>query len=461
MIERVLSSHPVSVLRALKREGAGGELARGAVASFLVKGSGVALTFVVQVMIARLAGAQVFGEYIYMFSWISLLVLPATLGLDLSSQRFLPTYRIRHEWRPYAGFLRRSVWVTLGVSSALSLGLVVVARHRGPAKVGLPEGLIFAAALALPLFALLKVVGSFLRAEKRMFHGQWPEMVLRPVLFAGGSLTAVWFFGRRVTSTQIMGANGIAFLLALAVSAIMVWRALPMDVRKTEREYHTVSWVVVSLPILLLFGFSVFQYTLPTLLVGPLISTTEAGIYAAASRIATLITFGVQAVNTIAMPMIAEPLLRGTATAIAAAHYAGESLGPSGLPSPDGALRDRGPLDPWPIRGRIQGGLCRAHNGRGGERHRQRGRSCGLATLDDGASQSSSCHRRCQRTRSHCPELDTDPSFWNRRSCAGNCHLLVSNESELRSRGIPQRGDQFDAVWVASRQARYGERAIA
>ncbi|MFX5510373.1 hypothetical protein ABTD49_21285, partial [Acinetobacter baumannii] len=60
----------------------GRRLARGSAWAFLAYVGGAGLTFVAQLVIARLMGATSYGAYSYMLAWISVLAYGATLGFN-------------------------------------------------------------------------------------------------------------------------------------------------------------------------------------------------------------------------------------------------------------------------------------------------------------------------------------------------------------------------------------------
>src|SRR5262245_38021399 len=80
-------------------------LTRGAGVTFVVNCGGLLLQVVLQLAFARLMGVAAYGEYSYALSWLVLIALLATLGLDSALLRFLSSYRARAEWSKLRGLL--------------------------------------------------------------------------------------------------------------------------------------------------------------------------------------------------------------------------------------------------------------------------------------------------------------------------------------------------------------------
>ena len=95
-------------LRWLRGHGQRADLARGAVAAFVIRVTGVGLAFGVQVLVARTLGLEAWGEYAFMLSWLLVLSLVSTLGLDSASLRFVATYHKIGDLPRLKGFLQGS-----------------------------------------------------------------------------------------------------------------------------------------------------------------------------------------------------------------------------------------------------------------------------------------------------------------------------------------------------------------
>src|SRR6185437_8322944 len=73
-------------------------LRRGASGAFIVSVAGAALGLLANLVMARLNGRAEYGIYALMFSWVSVLVMVAQAGQDISIIRFLPGYIQDNAW---------------------------------------------------------------------------------------------------------------------------------------------------------------------------------------------------------------------------------------------------------------------------------------------------------------------------------------------------------------------------
>ena len=83
-----------------------GRLARGSVLAFGTYISGAALTYLSQLLIARLVGSASYGYYAYVLAWMTILAYVATLGFDVSLLRLIPAYCAAGKWSLTRGVLR-------------------------------------------------------------------------------------------------------------------------------------------------------------------------------------------------------------------------------------------------------------------------------------------------------------------------------------------------------------------
>ncbi len=286
-------------------------LARGAATSFVVRAGGMLTSFIVQAILARALGASEYGSYIYALAWMNVLLLVATLVFEVSGVRFIGAYLGTGAWGLLAGFLRRSSQLVLGASLLLAtLGGVAVwiASRWIPAE--LTYALWGACVLLVPS-ALLTIQGAYLVAFKRLFEGQMPFQLLRPLLFAG-------VLGLSIAAQVPLEAwhasvfNVLATTVALALSTRYLLRAIPDAARGVRPLFETRGWLDSTRAFLML---TLAQFIVGTqtdvLFVGTLRSASEAALYGTAAQVAALLNFGAMAVTAVAMPYVAEHHARG------------------------------------------------------------------------------------------------------------------------------------------------------
>src|SRR6266540_4303097 len=74
------------------------KVARGGVTAFFVYGLGIALTYLSQLVIARIVGVDTYGLYAYAFAWMVVLAYFSALGFDVGILRYVPAYEAERAW---------------------------------------------------------------------------------------------------------------------------------------------------------------------------------------------------------------------------------------------------------------------------------------------------------------------------------------------------------------------------
>lgn len=288
----------------LARSDLGDTLLRGALGVFTINAAGAALAFGTQVLLARVMGAGHFGVYVYVLSWVTILVLVGKMGMDEALLRFVAAYTARKEWDALSGVLRFVALLVLTASILLGgAGAIAVwiLEERLSSELAWTLWIGFA---LLPVMALTYLRQAALRALGRAASALMPDQILRPLLLAGLVVVAFFGLGRQVDGATAMVLNLGAATVAFLVGVVWLARSLPANAKGARPVYQARQWVVVALPLFLISGMHIVHNQTDILMIGSLLGTREAGIYAAATRIATLVLAGLIAVNTIVAPMI-------------------------------------------------------------------------------------------------------------------------------------------------------------
>ena len=143
-----------------------GGLARSSVLAFGTYICGAALTYLSQLLIARMVGSTSYGYYAYVLAWMTIMAYVATLGFDVSLLRLIPAYCASGQWNLTRGVLRYAErrGVAAGCVIVLAGGLVL--RLLGASlPIELVHTFVFGLAL-IPTWALLWMSSSAVRADR-------------------------------------------------------------------------------------------------------------------------------------------------------------------------------------------------------------------------------------------------------------------------------------------------------
>ena len=279
---------------------------RGAGSFLVVHVASLGIAYLVNAYIARRIGASGYGEFVYGVAWKNVLLVPALFGLSVGAIRFGATYTGKQEWGLLRGFLawsERLVLVAGLLAAALFAGVVWLLQER--ISETLFEVLVITAC-ALPLHAVMVLDSAQLRGFGRLLSSQVPQALVYPLI----QFALVFSFGVTL-AWQAAAADVIAIAVVCCVVAYVASRATPAAARSAEKAYDRRVWIATLAPLMWIDLVNAVMDRTDILMLGALVGTHEAGVYAVASRVATTITFGLVAGNAWAAPQFAEHFSRG------------------------------------------------------------------------------------------------------------------------------------------------------
>ena len=268
-----------------------------------VVGSG--LSFVLNVILARLLGVNGLGIYSYVLAWNQLLAVPALLGLDNLLVREIAIYKAQSSWGLIRGILR---WSNLIVAiSSFSIASIAIAFTWYSGIKARPEMLIaFSLAMVLlPISALRNIRLSTMRAFQRVLMGLIPEMLFVPVIIITLTGCSYFFIDSDLTASWILGIRLIATIITLAIGMWLLQRVLPPPVKQAACEYQIRAWSSKLLPFMLLGGMYVATSRSDVLMLGAIRGTDAAGLYDPVTRGVELLAFVFIAANNVLSSSIA------------------------------------------------------------------------------------------------------------------------------------------------------------
>jgi O-antigen/teichoic acid export membrane protein len=121
-------------------------------------------------------------------------------------------------------------------------------------------------------------------------------------------LLAAVFFWRTggLSAVPAMAANALALTLACVLGVRWLFRAVPAPARSAVPAGAMREWLSIALPLLAMSFLRLLLSQSDILLIGWLLDQHSAGLYAVASRLAELASFGLQAANTTLAPTFSE-----------------------------------------------------------------------------------------------------------------------------------------------------------
>jgi O-antigen/teichoic acid export membrane protein len=230
---------------------------------------------------ARVLGLEAFGTYTYAITWSRIAGDVCDLGGTSASLRLLPEYTVQERWPLSAGVLLRfrQVAVVVGglVALVASFVLLAVTGMSATTRV-LILGLIL-----VPVVTLIELQTSLIRAFERVFKAFFPWLVFQPLVLIAGFGVA-YAAGVDLDAAGAMAITGVSFALTVFLQVWWLSQSIPRRAKAARPAFAHGEWAKLSLPI---FGSNVVSSVfsrLDIVMVGILVSSKEAGIYAVAMR---------------------------------------------------------------------------------------------------------------------------------------------------------------------------------
>jgi len=276
---------------------------RNALASLFVNILGLFLNFILTLVLAKLLVPEEFGVYVYIYTWLGILLIISVLGFDSLMVRSIPKYVVQNKTDQLRGLLRYGNRVTFAASLGLGLVvMIVVLAVEFQQKSQLYA--VLTALLCLPLMSIGLVKQSILRGLHRITQSRVPDIVVRPTIVI--TLVATFYLtGRSLNSFDVMLFQLAGVVVALGISSYFVLKYMK-NYREGSFQYEKTEWHSVAFPLLLISGmFSLLNY-IDTVMIGIMSTSRDVAVYALATKFAVLVLFVLQAFNVVIAPKISE-----------------------------------------------------------------------------------------------------------------------------------------------------------
>jgi len=273
----------------------------------------VVLNFLISVLTARVLGAYGFGIFATSIALLSILSIPALLGVDRVATRSIATYHEQHQVELARGILRRTAQVVLVSSSILAavvIGIVVLA----PDSFADPIAFVVAA-LALPLLALSRVRQAALLGLGHVIAAQVPEAIIRPLVYLA-ALAVLVLIGATVPPALALALYLAAAATAFLMGTVLLRRVTTRVLGHGGTVLPASGWWRQALPLTLVSGSGLLIANLPVLVIATLTGPAEAGLFAVAHRAANIQVLGLTAMNTVVGPTIARLTARSDSVSL-------------------------------------------------------------------------------------------------------------------------------------------------
>lgn len=291
-LPRVLGKGGDQISDFLRGNGGDGQAAgRMAVATFAVRIAGAALAYLSQIVLARLMGAHDYGIYSVAWTFVIVLGVMACGGFSSSANRFIPQYRQAGDLDGLRGFLRSSGQVAFFIGSGaaiVGIGLIYLLRPVIDPNYVQPLMVVL---LALPFFAFGLVQDGVARSHDWTFLAMLPTYIWRPLAILLLLLAAVLLAGLTADALTTAVVAVAATILVAGYQYLQLRRRLAPQVPAGPRRVELKTWLIVSMPMLMVDGFLQLITSADVIMVSFFQDPDQVAVYFAASRTLALVHF--------------------------------------------------------------------------------------------------------------------------------------------------------------------------
>jgi O-antigen/teichoic acid export membrane protein len=279
-------------------------LLQAASGSFALNVLNLVATVVLTAVLTRAMTVDAFGIYSWVIAAVTLLTVPAVLGVDRLLVRDVAVYLSRAAHAQLRGLVRWTFALVTIVSLVIVGAGVAVSLLTGAMSstqwAALAIGLV-----ALPFVAGGRVLGSALMGGGQIVVGQIPELALRPALMLLLVAVMVLALGTPLDAGVVVAVYAATAAMALLVALAILDRRLLRGLEPARPSYETRTWGVAAVALALLSGAALINSQTGIALLGLLDTPSATGLYSVAQRGALLVAFPLLAVNAALAPTAA------------------------------------------------------------------------------------------------------------------------------------------------------------
>jgi O-antigen/teichoic acid export membrane protein len=286
------------------------QLATAMAGTFILNFVSRLLMFGATMLLARLMGPQNYGVYASAIAVVTLVGVPASLGLPNLIVRNVATYRAHEAWELMKGLLLRSNQSAILVTILVAIILYLV-QSPLEARFGLDAELLWVTYALLPLTLLGAMRTATLRGLHHIVLGLAPESVVMPGVFIVAVLILGMFVHVQLTSLEVLVARVVAVASAFVIGSIFLIAKLPGKLRHIKPEYRMAQWARSAGPLMWVGAMSVITFQTDVVMLAALRGPADAGIYQVAARAAALVAFVSVISNISLQPTLARLFAQG------------------------------------------------------------------------------------------------------------------------------------------------------
>lgn len=283
------------------------ELLGGSATTLFLSFSGLFISYLFNIFLARWYGATAVGIYTLAVTLVAIASLIGQLGTKMSVIRFVSEYSTSGHIRSSRRIYWKIVLIVFPFSTLAGMGLFAGSTFLAD-KVFHDPSLIRPlqiAAFAVPFASLMAINASSLRGLKRIFDSYFFESVFIPGASMTGLVIATYFISQLYTTPIWVFVISVGFG---GIISLFVWLDRSRSGDHAEEKVAVGVRVILrtSLPMFVSGAMLFILGWTDVIMLGALRTTHDVGIYKVALRLSILVSLSLSAANSIIAPKFAE-----------------------------------------------------------------------------------------------------------------------------------------------------------
>ena len=226
-----------------------GEEMDGKIRSYFLKGSFKSLflqtalsllTFLTTIVVAQLTGDKGFGIYSLVFTWVSIVSVAATMGLDDLVLKQLPILDSKNDGPGISAIVRWTHHKALIAGLTIAAAYMLLTRYSGIPGLSDYAEFHYWGALSIPFFVLMHLNQASMRGLGKLGQGQVAEKVIQPLFFLI-LLVVVFICGVTITDREAIIFRAGSFTIAALIAFLLLYRVTSKFPKtKIDRTNHKI-----------------------------------------------------------------------------------------------------------------------------------------------------------------------------------------------------------------------------
>jgi O-antigen/teichoic acid export membrane protein len=282
---------------------------RNSVQLTIFHGISVAIVFLSNYILIKVAGVADYGAYVYIFNLISLLAGFCLLGVDTLVVKNVSIYSATGQYGKLKGALFFSVTIVFASSVMVAFVTSRVGFFLDSVKDVRINWFVLMFS-SLIILSLVAVSQACLQALKKISLSQVTEKIIKPALLL--LIILILFYSEKITSANLVWGNILAMSLACVISFTLLFKQIGFKLAKVKPEYDTRRWSKSAVAFFTIGLLYTLNSKVDIFLLGLLKGNREVGVYNILMRVSEIIGFTLVIINFVMAPLIARLFEEGS-----------------------------------------------------------------------------------------------------------------------------------------------------